>query len=61
MTMSIDQAKKTVENVQSWEEALLYATTRIKDLQFSVRVFKKMIEDGVPWTNSQGSTDATRN
>jgi hypothetical protein len=53
--MSIDQARKTVENVQSWEEARLYAEKRIKDLKFSLKVFEKMIEDGVPWSGSADS------
>jgi hypothetical protein len=59
--MSIDEAKKTVENVQSWEEARDYAARRIKDLKFSLKVFEKMINDGVPWSSVQSSNDATRN
>jgi hypothetical protein len=63
--MSIEQAKKTVENVQSWDEARLYARKRIKDLQFSLKVFEKMIKDGVPRESGENSTsavtDATRN
>ena len=47
--MSIEQAKKTVENVGSWEEARLYARKRIADLKFSLKVFEKMIEEKKPW------------
>jgi hypothetical protein len=59
--MSIDEAKKTVENVQSWEEARDYAKRRMKDLKFSLKVFEKMIGDGVPWPSDQSTPDATRN
>jgi hypothetical protein len=53
--MSIGQAKKSVENVHSWEEARDYAERRIKDLRFSLRIFQKMIADGVPWIESRDS------
>lgn len=59
--MSIDEAKKSVENVRSWEEARDYAAKRIKDLKFSIRVFEKMIKDGVPWSEKASSKSATRN
>ncbi len=49
--MSIDKTRKSVENVRSWEEGRDYAVKRIKDLRFSIRVFEKMIKDGVPWPN----------
>jgi hypothetical protein len=57
--MSIDQAKKAVENVRSWEEARDYAQRRIADLKFSLKVFEKMISDGVPWSTEHASA-ATR-
>jgi hypothetical protein len=50
--MSIAQAKKTVENVQSWEDARAFAERRIKDLKYSLKVFDKMIADRVPWPKS---------
>jgi hypothetical protein len=50
--MSIDKVEKSVENVRGWEEARDYAVERIKDLRFSVRLFEKMISDGVPESNS---------
>jgi hypothetical protein len=56
--MSIAEARKTVENVSSWQEALAFAKRRIKELRFSERVFKRMIAEGKSWP---GSTDATRN
>jgi len=59
--MSIDEAKKTVENVASWEEARDYSKRRMKDLKFSLKVFEKMIGDGVPWPSDQSQPDATRN
>jgi hypothetical protein len=59
--MSIDEAKKAVENVRSWEEAREYANRRIKDLKFSLKVFEKMIKDGVPWESGGSPSDATRN
>jgi hypothetical protein len=46
--MLIDIEKKAVENVQSWEDVRDYATRRIKGLKFSLKVFEKLIEDGVP-------------
>jgi hypothetical protein len=51
-TMSIDQAKNAVQNVDSWEDARLYAVKRIKDLKFSLAVFNKMIQEGRPWLSS---------
>jgi len=54
--VSIDKAKKSVENVQSWGEARDYAVRRMKDLKFSLRVFEKMIKDGVPWPSDGNST-----
>jgi hypothetical protein len=57
--MSIDEPKKTVEGVRSWQEARDYPQRRIKDLKFSMKAFEKMINDGVPWPSSQ--PDATRN
>jgi hypothetical protein len=59
--MSIDQAKKSVENVQSWEEAREYALRRVKDLRFSIKVFEKMIADGVPWSDKKAKHAATHN
>jgi hypothetical protein len=58
--LSIDQAKKTVENVQSWEDARDYAERSIKDLKFSLKVFTKMIADGVPWSGESTSNHASR-
>jgi hypothetical protein len=62
--MSIDEAKKR-QKFQSWKEARDFATGRISDLELSLKVFKKMIKDGVPWWSDENSTpespDATRN
>jgi hypothetical protein len=63
--MSIDQAKKTVENIHSWEEARLYAKKRIADLKFVLRVFEKMIQEKKPWPGTRSHeptqiSDSTR-
>jgi len=61
---SIDRANKSVQNFGSWEEARDYAKRRIKELQFSLVVFNRMIKNGEPWPGTDGNiseTAATRN
>jgi len=52
--MSIHRAKKCVENLGSWEEARDYTKRRIKELQFSLKVFNEKIKNGEPWPQSVG-------
>jgi hypothetical protein len=58
--LSIARAKKSVENLASWEQARDYAKGRIKELRQSVRVFEEKIKRGEPWPVSSESA-ATQN
>jgi hypothetical protein len=42
-----------VQNFGSWEEARDYAKRRIKELQYSLRVFNQKVKAGDPWPESQ--------
>jgi hypothetical protein len=53
--MSIDRANKVVQNLGSWEEARDHAKRRIKELEYSLRVFKEKIKKGEPWPEPQAS------
>ena len=46
---SIDRANKSVQNLRSWEEARDYVKRRIKELQFSLKVFNEKVKSGEPW------------
>jgi len=50
---SIDRANKCVQNLGSWEEARGYAKRRIKELEYSLRVFSQKIKDGELWPGTQ--------
>jgi hypothetical protein len=52
---SIDRANKVVKNLGSWEEARDYAKRRIKELQYSLRIFNEKVKSGEPWP---GNSDA---
>jgi hypothetical protein len=54
-TMSIDRANKSVQNFGSWEEARDYAKRRIKELQFSLKVFNQKVKNAEPWPGTQSS------
>jgi hypothetical protein len=54
--LSIARAKKSVENLSSWEQARDHARGRIKELKESVRVFEEKIKRGEPWPGSQSAT-----
>jgi hypothetical protein len=52
-----------VQNLGSWEEARDYAKRRIKELQYSLRVFNQKAKDGDPWptqSTDQKSESATQ-
>jgi hypothetical protein len=51
--MSIDRANKSVQNFGSWEEARDYAKRRIKELQYSLRIFNQNVKQGKPWPGMQ--------
>jgi hypothetical protein len=50
---SIDRAKKSVQNLNSWEEARDYAKRRIKELKESLRVFEQKVKAGESWPEPQ--------
>jgi hypothetical protein len=52
-TKSIDRANKSVQNFGSWEEARDYAKRRIKELEYSLKVFNQKIKNGEPWPETQ--------
>jgi len=52
-TMSIAKAKKSVENIRSWEDAAAHAKKRIKELRQSLRVFEAKVKRGEPWPGTQ--------
>jgi hypothetical protein len=55
--MSIDKAKKPVENVDGWKEARDFVERRIKNFKFSLCLIKKTIADDVPWLNYNNSEE----
>ena len=56
---SIDRANKSVQNFGSWEEARDYAKRRIKELQYSLRVFNQKVKNGEPWPEVQSDNQVT--
>ena len=47
--MSIEKARKSVENIRSWEDAIAHAKNRIKELRRSLKVFEENLKRGEPW------------
>ena len=56
---SIDRANQYVQNFGSWEEARDYAKRRIKELQYSLRVFNERIKNGDPWPEGQSESQTS--
>lgn len=50
---SIARANKVVENLRSWEDAVVHTKRRIKELRDSVKVFEDNIKRGEPWPGTQ--------
>ena len=47
--LSIAKAQKSVENLRSWEDAIVHTKSRIKELRRSLKIFEENRKRGEPW------------
>lgn len=57
--LSIAKAQKSVENLQSWEDAVAHTKVRIRELRHSLRVFQERARRGESWPGTQSDRHVT--
>jgi hypothetical protein len=50
--MSREKSQESVENINSWQDAVVHTQKRIKELRQSLRVFRERVKRGEPWPGS---------